>query len=227
MSRTGKIARMAKRVRDELNERLREGAGGPEVLEWLNGLPEVQSLLAKQFEGKAVTPQNLSDWRTGGYEDWLETQARGEMVERVQAQAADLARTTPVTDGVSGLLAAELARMTVTMLREAPDSQERWERLRGLIKELKELRTADQRAVVTKLKQEEWNLTLVKHAEEKAEEARVREINRRCMQETMTRIEAGHRRVDEERLAVETELAKQRFASGANTRAQKERENEA
>jgi len=41
------------------------------VLAWLNGLPEVQSILRDQFDGRPISDQNLSTWRQGGYQEWL------------------------------------------------------------------------------------------------------------------------------------------------------------
>jgi hypothetical protein len=61
-ARTGKIARLPAKVRKELNERLRDGEMGTELLAWLNGLPEVQAVLAAHFEGRASNEPNLADW---------------------------------------------------------------------------------------------------------------------------------------------------------------------
>ena len=37
---------------------------------WLNGLPAVRAVLAGQFDGRAITKQNLSEWRKGGFSAW-------------------------------------------------------------------------------------------------------------------------------------------------------------
>ncbi len=52
MARIGKIARLSVKVRNELNERLENGAPGRKVLLWLNGLAEVQESLKEEIEGK-------------------------------------------------------------------------------------------------------------------------------------------------------------------------------
>lgn len=70
MSRKGKIARLPRTIRNELNERLADGEAAAPVLEWLNALPKTQAVLKKQFHGKPVTEANLSDWRKGGYAEW-------------------------------------------------------------------------------------------------------------------------------------------------------------
>jgi hypothetical protein len=69
--RKGKIARLTHAIRHELNTRLRDGEPGTAILDWLNALPEVQTVMREQFAGEPVKPQNLSDWRQGGYADWL------------------------------------------------------------------------------------------------------------------------------------------------------------
>ena len=40
--RNGKIAKLPSTIRDDLNCRMEKGEDGPELLAWLNGLPEVQ-----------------------------------------------------------------------------------------------------------------------------------------------------------------------------------------
>ncbi len=70
-TRTGKIARLPARLREELNARLHNGEKGCRLVEWLNGLPEVQTIIVDQFGGRPIRPQNLSEWRQGGYLDWL------------------------------------------------------------------------------------------------------------------------------------------------------------
>jgi len=73
-TRNGKIARLSREIRDELNRRLERSQPGPNILGWLNGLPEVRELLQEQFEGEPVSKQNLSQWRQGGFQEWLARQ---------------------------------------------------------------------------------------------------------------------------------------------------------
>ena len=67
----GKIARLSRAVRAQLNPRLLDGEEGKQIALWLNSLPEVNERLAEKFEGRPINEQNLSNWRQGGYEDWL------------------------------------------------------------------------------------------------------------------------------------------------------------
>jgi len=51
MTRLGKIARLPRGIREELNRRLADGEVGRSLLEWLNALPEVTTALAAHFGG--------------------------------------------------------------------------------------------------------------------------------------------------------------------------------
>ena len=70
-TRNGKIANLPNDIREQLNLRLLEGETGRELAAWLNALPEVQSILASQFNGSGISEVNLTHWRQGGYLQWL------------------------------------------------------------------------------------------------------------------------------------------------------------
>ena len=56
---------------------------------------EVRSVLKEQFEGAAITKQNLSEWRNGGFAIW---QFRRDWVadaEELAADAGDVERAIP------------------------------------------------------------------------------------------------------------------------------------
>src|SRR5580658_6159689 len=69
--RRGKIERLPRSIRDQLNVRLDDGKDADRILPWLNDLPEVREVLAKHFNGAPIGPQNLSGWRQGGFQEWL------------------------------------------------------------------------------------------------------------------------------------------------------------
>lgn len=75
-TRTGKIARLAKPVRDQVNHWLDDGASAPAVIEKLAALGHT-----------GLNEQNISNWRQGGYEDWLEDRARMEAI-KIRAEAS-------------------------------------------------------------------------------------------------------------------------------------------
>ncbi len=70
-ARNGKIARLPRKVRNQLNERLERSEPGPQLLEWLNALPEARNVVKDHFAGVPISKQNLSEWRQGGFEEWL------------------------------------------------------------------------------------------------------------------------------------------------------------
>ena len=52
MTRNGKIARLPRQVRDQLNRRLRDGQKGNQLAAWLNSLPKVLSFSARPKPGQ-------------------------------------------------------------------------------------------------------------------------------------------------------------------------------
>jgi len=95
-SRRGKIARLPQAVREELNRRLQDGEKGEALLAWLNGHPEVKPVLQEHFGGHLMTPNNLSEWRRGGFQDWREEH---NTVARTQELAADAKGFEEATKG--------------------------------------------------------------------------------------------------------------------------------
>lgn len=84
-ARTGKIGRLPFAIREEVNRRLRDGQSGPKVIAWLHTLPEVLKILDDYFREEPVSAQNLSEWRLGGYQEWI---ARHEQIDRTKELAA-------------------------------------------------------------------------------------------------------------------------------------------
>jgi len=199
MMRNGKVALLPVEIREELNERLLAGEAGPSLLEWLNGLRVVRRVLKAHFGGADITLQNLSEWRQGGHVDWLETKDLEEKVATVRTRASDLDGVTPVSEGVAAVLAAELARMTVVRLREAPDTEAKWERLERLLKQLNQLRRGDHRAAWARIKEQEWQLKLTVRAEEKAVQENDMEFKRQWVLPVMRDIEMDRRKMRRER----------------------------
>ena len=80
-ARTGKIARMPVAIRNEVNRRLLENESAAKILAWLHQQPEALRVLDEYFKEEPATPQNLSEWRAGGFQDWL---ARREQIENTK-----------------------------------------------------------------------------------------------------------------------------------------------
>ncbi len=102
-TRNGKVANLPNDIREQLNLRLLEGETGRELAVWLNALPEVQSVLASQFNGSDISEVNLTHWRQGGYLQWL-----------TERECFDSARALAIGDSAfaeTGLSAERLLNM--------------------------------------------------------------------------------------------------------------------
>src|SRR5579863_8297292 len=134
MTRKGKIARLPHDVREELNRRLRDGKSGAALLEWLNQSPKCKKVLAQEFESRPITKQNLSDWKQGGYEDWLRKEESRQHVRALVEEAEELeqeAGERKIADRLATVLEAELVAAT-RQLKDVAEPRERWERFKNI-----------------------------------------------------------------------------------------------
>ena len=159
-TRTGKIARLPKPIRDQLNQRLDNGELATTLVEWLNQQPDVQRIITEQFAGLPIRPQNLSEWRKGGYLEWTRHQLLREQTRWTAEQATDLEsdtdeRTMSIAEDIALIMSAELA-LQVQALGEITDPKKRFEKFLILAKELSRLRRDDQRAVRINHRREHW-----------------------------------------------------------------------
>ena len=69
--RTGKIACLPAKIRDDVNFAIRNGVRLVKLMRWLNSLPDVQFVLAQNFGGRPINQTNLTQWKQGGYSEWL------------------------------------------------------------------------------------------------------------------------------------------------------------
>ena len=192
-TRNGKIARLPKCIRDDLNRRLEDGEQGKQLVEWLNGLPQVREILEGYFNGHSISEQNLSQWKQGGYADWLKHQETCDLVQRVAEQAEDLeasAKHRPLSDCLAPLLALELKRVSETLLKETTDPHERWQRLRELLQEIGQLRRDDHQAARLRMDQADWNHEQARIAEEKYQ-ADLREEKRELCAPVLAQLEVA------------------------------------
>ena len=122
MNRTSKFTRLSEPLREELNQRLRNGEPGNNLLHWLNQLPEVIALVEEHYGGNLISPQNLSDWNQGGYREWL---ARQEMRESSKDLATDATRLAAETGGslLNPLTTVVLARYGALLTKMPLDGE--------------------------------------------------------------------------------------------------------
>jgi hypothetical protein len=174
MARNGKIARLPRAVRSQLNSRLQEGEQGKQIVQWLNSLPEVQAVLSESFSGHPVTEQNLSDWRQGGFEEWR-------VCQDLLAQAAELAAHRQEMEAVApgqtpaDLLAEAVAfRYGAILAGQGPELDEQaltqLNALGRVCRAVVQLRRSNQHAARQKIQTERWELEREQIREDKAEE---------------------------------------------------------
>jgi hypothetical protein len=185
MTRNGKIARLPREVREQLNSRLANGEFGSKLVEWLNGMPEVKKTLAECFGGREISEQNLSEWKQGGFREW---ETRQETLAQARELAADAKELSDAAEGsladhLAMALAARYAGLLVGWDGEASDAFRRKLRaLRSVSQDVVEMRRGDHSAARLKLEQEqlkekqEWSEEeLVSHFSRWAENSKVRE----------------------------------------------------
>ena len=110
-ARNGKIARLPLDIREQLNCRLADGEPGNRLVEWLNSIPAVMRVMAEQFEGRPITEGNLSEWRAGGYEEWLTLHAFLDETRVLSENAGEVAATGISSDHLHIVLLAHHARL--------------------------------------------------------------------------------------------------------------------
>ena len=145
-TRNGKIARLPLTVRELLNQRLRDGEQGKKLVAWLNALPEVQAVMDAEFCGKPIREQSLSEWKQGGYRDWLEYQEAREVMARLQEELPE--GGDPEGPALSETLARWLAARYAVATRRLLETEgpEQWRLLRELCGDVVELRRGDHSA---------------------------------------------------------------------------------
>ena len=118
MTRTGKIARLPYKIREEVNRRLRDNVPGGKICKWLNRLPAARAVCAEfaRRNGKEASPINekqLSEWRRGGFQDWLNTQQMLEETREMTQWSMKLAKECggELSEGAAVLLSAQLLKL--------------------------------------------------------------------------------------------------------------------
>src|SRR6478672_11590872 len=120
--RNGKIARLPRSIRDQLNRKLEDAEPGHMLVQWLNAQDAVKRVLDRDFNGRPITEQNLSDWRAGGYVEWQQHQESCEWVRVMAGNADHLAQESgvmPVSDRLSSMAALSLGKLIPSLAADA------------------------------------------------------------------------------------------------------------
>lgn len=152
-TRNGKIAKLPKVIREELNRRIEDGEPAAALVQWLNKLPAVKAVQT-ETGAQPIREQNISEWRKGGYRDWLAKQEALELAVQLGEDAAELSveGRPPLTDVLALWLAARYA--VATRQVAAAEGAEGWRLLRELCADIVELRRGDHSAAKLKLEQD-------------------------------------------------------------------------
>jgi hypothetical protein len=162
--RTGKIARLPRNVREELNQRLLDGDSGPALIKWLNKLPKVKATMLRHFAGRAITEQNLAEWRKGGWRDWVAKTEAVEALDATLTESLELrtesgggsrgkrrkgrkkesrSASECLSDQVAGWFFPHYVAAARGQLAAAQNAEERWSVLRTICSDLAGLRRSD------------------------------------------------------------------------------------
>ncbi|BET67166.1 hypothetical protein ASA1KI_20840 [Opitutales bacterium ASA1] len=121
-ARTGKIGRCPAAIREEVNRRLLDGQPASKILPWLNSQEDVLRVLDEHFGEEPVTPQNLSEWRQGGYKEWLGRREKVEQLRELSAYAAQLGAAAGggMHDGSAAILGGRIMQALETAIDADP-----------------------------------------------------------------------------------------------------------
>jgi hypothetical protein len=134
----GKIASLPARIRAEVNQRLYDGQSAPQILPWLNALPEARAVMAERFGGEEISEQNLSNWRTNQFAEWTRQREREESLKSLSMFASRLAGAagSNMSAGAQAIATGKIMEVLETSAYEEAD-------LPKIIKALTALRSSD------------------------------------------------------------------------------------
>jgi hypothetical protein len=147
MTRNGKIARLPRAIRDELNRRLDNGEPGAQLVNWLNTSPEVREVLRRDFDGRPVNEVNLTDWRTGGFLDWQAQSEASALIEQLKSNNEEFAGLHPgeLADSLTTAIVAQYAAAVYrSNIGTAEEPSARVRRLGKSLRDLDRLRRREQ-----------------------------------------------------------------------------------
>jgi hypothetical protein len=172
ITRTGKIGRLPKCIRDMLGKRIEDGEPGKEIVKWINGLSGVQRVLEEQFDGRPITEQNLSEWKQRGHPEWLRQEEKRSFISSLTEQAEDLDEAAvgeDIRDRLGTILTAELAARAVKVLEEVTDPEERWRQLQEILRAHRHLWHEAHNRQRIQLQRERWDQEVERQEEEDSE----------------------------------------------------------
>jgi hypothetical protein len=140
-----KIGRLPADIREEICRRIHNGAQGPKLLPWLNGLEAVKKLLAEEYAGVPVSDANLTAWRQSGYQEWLRRRERIDRTRELSRYAAEQSRANgaSIATGAASIASGKLLEK-LEKLDELTGQELSIKDLVALAQAIRSLRDADQ-----------------------------------------------------------------------------------
>jgi len=156
-----KIGRLPWALRNEINHMIRDGRTGTEVLAAINSSKEWRAV-KRTTKQEDVSPQNLTDWRSTGYADWLTEQDKTEHIRQLASLSQQIVEQSggdPAAVG-SRILAGNL--LTCLETADPADTVELAKALTALRSAETNSKKADIAGDLAALKEREHNLNLKK-----------------------------------------------------------------
>ena len=168
MSRVGKIARLPEHIREQINLRLQDGEEGRKIIDWLNAIDEVKSVLSEGFDNCEITDGNLCQWKQGGYRDWEAQQSALDEARRVMSEGLELAETgkKALADNLAVWMLGRYVVATRKLLENGADP-EAWKLTREICHDLVALRRGDHGAEWLRIERERLKMERQKNARER------------------------------------------------------------
>ena len=139
----GKISRLPKTLREEVNRRMENGERGASIVAWLNALPEVQAMLAAGFGGKPIREQNLSKWRKFGFKEW--SRRREATATAAEIGELPVAGNSPVTSQIATWGSVRYLMAVRELVQNRAEDASNFKTLREFTQDVIHLRRADHR----------------------------------------------------------------------------------
>jgi len=142
-------------------------------------------VVARDFGGKVVREQNLSEWRQGGYRDWQRRRELCEVARQLQAAAGDLAGVTDnaaFNRALSLVLKADLAQTARQVMEEITDPAKRAECLGSLAGKFAQLRREESNAAKVEMLVDERDRELAEAERWKKSDGRLAPVQALLMQ---------------------------------------------
>jgi len=158
-TRNGKVARLPLEIREQLNTRLADGEPGNRLVEWLNSNPAVMKVMDEQFEGRPITEHNISEWRAGGYEEWLTLRSFLDETRVLSENADQVSDTGLTSDHLHMVLLAHHAHLLQNWeIMPEPEFKNRVDALKKLTASIMTMQRAELQKARVQLQRERLEL---------------------------------------------------------------------